>query len=63
MRSVASAVADSLISFVSVNCGLQKVPGAGALRYGAKREVWKRLADAPAVQAAGVQADGTLLVR
>lgn len=41
MRAVAASVADSLIGFVSVNCGLQKVPGAGALRYGAKREVLK----------------------
>ena len=63
IRLAASSMADGLVAYVSVNCGLQKVPGSGALRRsrGLKREMWKRFVTETNVT--GVQADGTLRVR
>jgi hypothetical protein len=63
IRLAASSVADGLVAYVSVNCGLQKVPGSGALRRrrGLKKDVWKRFVTETSVT--GVQADGTLQVR
>jgi hypothetical protein len=63
IRLAASSVADGLVAYVSANCGLQKVPGSGALRRsrGLKRDMWKRFVTETSVT--GVQTDGTLHVR
>ena len=62
MGKAAASLADGLLAYVSTNCGLQKVPGSGALRRsgGLKRDLWKRHVTDASVR--GVQADGTLLV-